>query len=116
MPRNLYERVEVLFPLKDGSLRERISKEILPAYLADTRKARILGADGLYTRPHRGRGRGGFSVQEHLMKMSHAANGTGTSSPQQLALAYTKVDGVQVPSEPVDEQERELPGSANATI
>src|SRR5499425_2284719 len=35
MPRNLYERVEVLFPLKDQALRERICNEILPSYLAD---------------------------------------------------------------------------------
>src|SRR5208283_1312088 len=35
MPRNLYERVEVLFPLKDEHLRQRICDEILPAYLAD---------------------------------------------------------------------------------
>jgi polyphosphate kinase len=49
MPRNLYERVEVLFPLKDPSLRERISKEILSSYLADNRKARLLGPDGQYT-------------------------------------------------------------------
>ena len=45
MPRNLYERVEVLFPLKDEELRERICKEILPAYLADNQKARVLGLE-----------------------------------------------------------------------
>ena len=49
MPRNLYERVEVLFPLKDELLRQRICQEILPAYLADNVKARVLGADGEYT-------------------------------------------------------------------
>ena len=53
MPRNLYERVEVLFPLRDPRAEERICKEILPAYLADNRKARILGADGIYTRAPR---------------------------------------------------------------
>jgi polyphosphate kinase len=31
MQRNLYERVEALFPLKDPQLRRRISEEILPA-------------------------------------------------------------------------------------
>src|SRR5271156_366423 len=34
MPRNLYERVEVIFPVKDTLLRERIRQEILEAYLA----------------------------------------------------------------------------------
>ncbi len=35
MPRNLYERVEVLVPLRDEMLRERVRREILDAYLAD---------------------------------------------------------------------------------
>ena len=63
MPRNLYERVEVLFPIRDPLLMERIVKEILPAYLADNRKARILGADGIYRRaPRPERGKGLFSA------------------------------------------------------
>src|SRR5215468_11549743 len=41
MPRNLYERVEVLFPVKDPHIGNRVM-EILTAYLADTRKARLL--------------------------------------------------------------------------
>jgi polyphosphate kinase len=48
MPRNLYERVEVLFPLKDPLLRERVRHEILEAYLADNLKTRILLRDGIY--------------------------------------------------------------------
>jgi polyphosphate kinase len=50
MPRNLYERVEVLVPLRDEFLRERVRHEILDAYLADTRKARILLRDATYIR------------------------------------------------------------------
>jgi len=34
MPRNLYERVEVMFPLKDERLRDRVKNEILDGYLA----------------------------------------------------------------------------------
>jgi polyphosphate kinase len=48
MPRNLYERVEVLVPLRDEMLRERVRHEILDAYLADNRKARILLKDATY--------------------------------------------------------------------
>jgi polyphosphate kinase len=48
MPRNLYERVEVLVPLRDELLRERVRHEILDAYLADNRKARILLRDTKY--------------------------------------------------------------------
>jgi len=50
MPRNLYRRVEVVFPVRDPELRKRVTDEILPAYLNDCVKARILGSDGIYTR------------------------------------------------------------------
>jgi polyphosphate kinase len=52
MPRNLYERVEVMFPIHDPRLRERILEEILLSYLSDTAKSRILNRDGNYTRAH----------------------------------------------------------------
>ena len=50
MPRNLYERVEVVFPLRDPLLRDRVKNEILAAYLADNVKARILQRGGRYVR------------------------------------------------------------------
>ena len=50
MPRNLHERVEVLFPLKNPLLRDRVVQEILAAYLADNVKARFLQKDGRYLR------------------------------------------------------------------
>lgn len=70
MPRNLYERVEVLFPLRDPALCTRIREEILPAYLGDTRKARILNSGGMYTRPPGAYGRHSVSAQESLMRIS----------------------------------------------
>src|SRR5213082_233775 len=48
MPRNLYERVEVLVPLRYEKLRQRVRHEILDAYLADNRKARVLLKDETY--------------------------------------------------------------------
>ena len=61
MPRNLYERVEVLVPLRSELLRDRVRHEILNAYLADNRKARILLPDTTYIRawqsPHKRNGR-----------------------------------------------------------
>jgi polyphosphate kinase len=50
MPRNLFRRVEVVFPVLDPSLRKRITDIILPGYLSDCVKSRILGSDGNYTR------------------------------------------------------------------
>jgi polyphosphate kinase len=68
MPRNLYERVEVQFPITDPKLIARIRDEILATYLADTAKARLLRPDGTWVRP-RVRGRR-FSAQEHLMSIA----------------------------------------------
>ena len=50
MPRNLFERCEVVFPVRDPAARARIHDEILPAYLADTVKARLQQPDGTYIR------------------------------------------------------------------
>lgn len=80
MPRNLYERVEVLVPLRDEMLRQRVRQEILDAYLADNRKARILLKDETYIRawqPMQGKrnrkmptGAAAFSAQEFLMSVA----------------------------------------------
>ena len=50
MPRNLFERCEVVFPVRDAAAIARIHDEILPAYLADTVKARLQQPDGSYVR------------------------------------------------------------------
>jgi polyphosphate kinase len=50
MPRNLFRRIEVVFPIEDGNLRERVIREILGVTLADNVKARFLRADGTYRR------------------------------------------------------------------
>lgn len=117
MPRNLYERVEVLFPLKDEELRGRICKEILPAYLADNTKARVLGPDGRYTAAVPARGHKGFSVQEHLMKLAGGfVNGSGTARADHAHLAYTSGAPEIVSMEPAQATELEIQDSLNATV
>jgi len=69
MPRNLFERCEVVFPVKDKAARARIQEEILPAYLADTAKSRLMQEDGGYIRANGGKKPSSvFNVQELLMK------------------------------------------------
>jgi polyphosphate kinase len=53
MPRNLFERCEVVYPVRDAAAIARIEEEILPAYLADTAKARLQQADGSYLRANK---------------------------------------------------------------
>ena len=50
MPRNLYERCEVIFPVLQPDLSRRLRDEILATYLKDNVKARLLQSDGTYTR------------------------------------------------------------------
>jgi polyphosphate kinase len=117
MPRNLYERVEVLFPLKDAQLKERITREILPAYLGDTRKARVLGADGIYTSLRTKRGGKGISVQDELMKVANGhVNGSANSSGRKLALAYTTNQSATAPVDPAVTLDLEAEDSSNATV
>jgi polyphosphate kinase len=52
MPRNLYERVEVMFRIKDAELCNKICATIVAPYLADSEKARLLMADGRYLRAY----------------------------------------------------------------
>jgi polyphosphate kinase len=77
MPRNLYERVEVLCPVIEPSLKQRIKSEILAAYLADNVKARFLDRNGRYSRATRRRGDVSFSAQDFLIAV---AEGTATAA------------------------------------
>src|SRR3989449_2691286 len=77
MPRNLYDRVEVMFPLKDAMLRDRVKHEILDSYLADKLKARVLQKDGSYIRAWQAQGKrklpsgsAAFNAQEFLIAVA----------------------------------------------
>ena len=71
MPRNLFERCEVVFPVRDAAALARIHDEILPAYLADTLKARLQQPDGSYLRASKVlKELKPFSAQEFLMQLA----------------------------------------------
>ncbi len=53
MYRNLDRRVEVVFPVRDPGLVQRVRKEILETYLRDNQKARVMQPDGTYQRVRR---------------------------------------------------------------
>jgi polyphosphate kinase len=68
MARNLHERCEVVFPVKDEALAKRLRDEILASYLKDNVKARLLQPDGEYVRAaHDGKP---FNAQEHFMSLA----------------------------------------------
>jgi polyphosphate kinase len=71
MPRNLFERCEVAFPVRDPAALARIHQEILPAYMADTVKARLQQPDGSYIRAGKLlKDEKPFSSQEFLMQLA----------------------------------------------
>jgi polyphosphate kinase len=71
MPRNLFERCEVVFPVRDAAALARIHDEILPAYLADTVKSRLQQPDGSYIRASKlFKDAAPFSSQEFLMQLA----------------------------------------------
>jgi polyphosphate kinase len=69
MPRNLFERCEVVFPIRDAQIRNRIRNEILAAYLADTAKSRMETATGVYRRVRSAEGKR-FNAQDFLIRVA----------------------------------------------
>ncbi len=71
MARNLYQRVEVLFPVLDPALCRRVRNEILESFLRDTAKARLLQRDGTYIRAEAlRRGAPTFNAQEFFIEVA----------------------------------------------
>lgn len=69
MPRNFYERAEVCCPVNDPRLKKRLLQEILPAYLADNTKARVLNRHGSYSHIKHAKAKV-FNAQEFLIELA----------------------------------------------
>ncbi|MEZ5125560.1 MAG: polyphosphate kinase 1 [Thermoleophilia bacterium] len=82
MPRNLNRRVEILFPVQDRAIVQRIREEILAVYLADNMKTRVLHADGTWEHVWPGEGETPLNSQEWFVaRAREAARGEeGTAS------------------------------------
>src|SRR3954466_2249590 len=68
MPRNFDRRVEVMFPIESEDLRQRLVEDIIPTYLGDNVRTRILRADGTYVRASAGSGAAHRSQYELLQR------------------------------------------------
>jgi polyphosphate kinase len=79
MHRNIYERVEVMFHLRNPALCDQVLREVVAPYMADTEKTRHLLADGNYVRAREAgaasRARNGFrfNAQEYLLGFAQGA-------------------------------------------
>src|SRR5262249_59278914 len=70
MDRNLSRRVEVVFPIEQPALKQRMIREILATSLADNVKARELLADGSYRRIVPDAGQPRVRSQERFLEMA----------------------------------------------
>src|SRR5262249_34674770 len=109
MPRNLYERVEVIFRLKDPLLCRKVCSEILLPYFADNEKARFLLANGQYVRRRPGvrvpTNGTHFNVQDFFSDVAEDTEGLGgTLAPtvlerlQKLPVYDVLANGLNPPS------------------
>jgi len=70
MPRSFYRRVEVMFPIESNTLKKRILHEIVPAYLKDNVKARVLDSNGQYQATRSDHRQPAVRCQEELLRLA----------------------------------------------
>jgi polyphosphate kinase len=90
MPRNLFERCEVVFPVREADLRTRLRNEILAAYLADNTKAWLLQSNDEYVHAKPG-DHASFSAQHFLIQLAEGKE-SGASIPSLPPIPRPKMD------------------------
>ncbi|MFN0069515.1 MAG: polyphosphate kinase 1 [Limisphaerales bacterium] len=75
MPRNFHRRIETVFPIEDGNLRERLLGEVLAANLRDNTRARVLQPDGSYRLLRPPKDGPAHRSQTELMRAASGADG-----------------------------------------
>ncbi len=89
MPRNLLRRVEIMFPILDEALKERVIY-ILETLLADNVKARVELPDGTYTRIDR-RAAESISAQQEFCKWAESL--VRTNDPIENSRVFVPIEG-----------------------
>ena len=101
MPRNFVRRVEVMFPVEDAGLRDRLVNEVLSLMLSDNVKARRLLPDGSYERlkpPPPAEGEAVRS-QQRFMELARARAG-GSVLPRRPAAGFLSRPAAAAPKLP----------------
>ena len=74
MPRNFFKRIETVFPVEDGNLRDRLVNEVLQISQSDNVKARKMRPDGIYERAALVEGASELRSQVEFVKLSIKVN------------------------------------------
>lgn len=69
MPRNINNRVEVLFPVEDADIIRYLRDDVLAEYQNDNVKARLMDSDGTYQRTERKDGETPLNIQVKLFEI-----------------------------------------------
>lgn len=93
MPRNFFGRVEVIFPILDGLLCERIREEILGTVLKGNVKTWYLNQKGEYHRALRRKGEKSFRSQSEFIRMAIASQ----AAPEKVREKYSQVQIITEP-------------------
>ncbi|MDR3633018.1 MAG: polyphosphate kinase 1 [Isosphaeraceae bacterium] len=91
MPRNFRRRVEIMFPIEDPRLQNRIIEGILGVVLMDNVKARVLQPDGTYVRA---KARPGEQAVRSQVEFQNMARELSSADPIRPAAVAPAVSGV----------------------
>jgi len=111
MPRNLFERCEVVFPVKDPALVSRLRNEILAAQLADNVKTRLMRPDGSYGKLNatvKGTELKPFSSQDFFMNLAEGRASVADIPNQPLLPVPLKPAQPQAPREESASREKRV--------
>lgn len=70
MPRNFNRRIETLFPIDNPRIKKRLLSDLIPLYLKDNQKTRILQPDHTYIRVEKSEEEDSINIQEILIERS----------------------------------------------
>lgn len=90
MPRNFFRRIEIIYPVLDGRLRDRIESELLSTMLADNVKARVLEPDGTYRRLKPSEGEPAVNSQNEFMRLSLERARTATTHVKEYQYSLSR--------------------------
>lgn len=96
MTRNLDRRIEVLFPIENGLLRDRVKNELLGTTWADNLKARVLHPSGKYQAASARKGEKPRRSQTEFMALARHRIGEKPEGPGEPA-RYRKLTVLQGP-------------------
>jgi polyphosphate kinase len=67
MPRNFFRRVELMVPIQSPDLVARVLREIIPVYLADNTRARVMDSEGKFHLQYPGPGEAPLRAQVYFL-------------------------------------------------